>query len=86
MIDPADAGEGTGYELRPITRAALVRARLEEILAEEDDAELATRLEVSDAGLATLARNAVREYRNDYRSLDLEEAIEALATRLEVVS
>lgn len=46
MIDPADAGAGTGYGLRPITRAALVRARLLEILEEEDDRELATRLQV----------------------------------------
>jgi len=45
MIDPRDAGDIA--RLRSIQRAALVRARLLEILDEEDDAELATRLEVA---------------------------------------
>jgi len=45
MVDPDDVAH-IGPTLRPMQLAALVRARLLDILDEEDDAELATRLEV----------------------------------------
>ena len=85
MIDPSDAGEFDPYHpaLSPAQRAALVRARLLAILEEENDVELATRLTIEHNRLAALARNAVREYRNDYHSPALEEAIERLASALD---
>jgi hypothetical protein len=45
-VDPSDIDHIPGQPLRPIQLGALVRARLGEILTEEDDAELATRLDM----------------------------------------
>ena len=45
IVDTDDVAH-VGPRLRPAQLAALVRARLEDILSEEDDLELSTRLEV----------------------------------------